>query len=271
MKNKTTNQHYIPQFILKNFISSSKNNKSTYYILNKTNNVIQHKNGSKFICSYKNLYEVNIIDEDNFLENYLSRNEFSWSNTILKIKNKRNLNKKNILNLYEFVTFQLTRTPEILNMFKDTINKINNNYNMNLSESTINDISKLMAIPVNINDDNIHIFFNNLYKCISQKQLYILQINPKINMNAYSFILGCNIPIVMENILFPNNKVITNIYFPISPYQCILLSNNNYIHNNLYINIGIKEINRINTLVFDKNDSLLGYKECLEKYKRKDK
>ena len=31
MKNKTTNQHYIPQFILKNFISSSKNNKSTYY------------------------------------------------------------------------------------------------------------------------------------------------------------------------------------------------------------------------------------------------
>ena len=146
-------------------------------------------------------------------------------------------------------------------MFKDTLNKINNTYDMNLSESIINDISRLMAIPVNINDD-IQIFYNNLYKCISQKQLYILQIRPIINMNVYSFILGCNIPIVMYIL----DKVITDIFFPISPYQCILLSNN-YTKSNLYINIDIKEINKINALMFEKNNLLLGYKECLENLK----
>ena len=76
MKNKTTNQHYIPQFILKNFISSSKNNKSTYYILNKTNNAIQYKNGSKYLCSYKNLYIIININWYSHKPGYIIYNRF---------------------------------------------------------------------------------------------------------------------------------------------------------------------------------------------------
>lgn len=113
----TKNQHYVPQFYLRNF---SSNNKSIvlYRIKGKRPPV---KNAAiKNICSEDYFY-----DRDNSIEAALSQKEDDWSAVLKEIieqKQIRQLTDKT--SLREFVSYQYTRTRGLLNHVSSMVQKL---------------------------------------------------------------------------------------------------------------------------------------------------
>ena len=113
----TKNQHYVPQFYLRNF-SSNKRSIVLYRIKGKRPPV---KNAAiKNICSEDYFY-----DRDNSIEAALSQKEDDWSAVLKEIieqKQIRQLTDKT--SLREFVSYQYTRTRGLLNHVSSMVQKL---------------------------------------------------------------------------------------------------------------------------------------------------
>lgn len=150
----TAKQHYIPQFYLKQFSADGKR----VYQYN-----IQSDCKSTFvpitsICFEKNLYEFQNDSKKpvqiNSIENKLAKYEAIFSETIKSIKSKTS-NKENFYtrcflsenekaSLIFFLTIQILRTPEILNMAQETALKCFKG----ISNSTAYNVALNTCLPV---------------------------------------------------------------------------------------------------------------------------
>ena len=113
----TKNQHYVPQFYLRNF-SSNERSIVLYRIKSKRPPV---RNAAiKNICSEDYFY-----DRDNSIEAALSQREDDWSAVLKEIieqKQIRQLTDKT--SLQEFVSYQYTRTRGLLNHVSSMVQKL---------------------------------------------------------------------------------------------------------------------------------------------------
>lgn len=270
----THNEHYVPKHILKNWESkNNKTNQPIYYLLDTKTLTINHKYSVKNFGYKYNMYEMlkqnNIIDgTENALEKGLGLIETRQGMIIKKIKQGLDLSNDECTFLILCTISQMLRVPKVLEVIENALYKTSKQLNEPVSEDDIKNIAKLIAVPISRIkvDESITQYYIRLIYDISKKYFYILTIKPIVNLQNYSFVCGQDIPVVSITEIFSKNKSNNVLYFPISPRHCLIFSDT-YIQDELYVYININKINGINLVLFEKNDLLLGYKECLENLK----
>lgn len=259
---KTKNQHYISQMILKNFSNSPENSKHKeilqYDIYKKTTRMVDIKGE----CKKRNLYEFKNNDNQscfNYVEKYFSFFERKWSVIFNKIINKKEVSEEEKIYLYLFMTIQFLRTSCNIKVAQDLLKEFSQN------SSTSDDQRKnyillnffgIMGVGEIMQNTFFEEFVNNLkeYTLNIYRSEYPLIIN---NTNIVHFL----------SISDPLNKEKRYSYFiaTISPSVCVILSDNKkermYIDmpkemsmfiNQLVINEQINTNNRY--LLMNKND-----------------
>lgn len=127
----TKNQHYVPQFLLKGFGTSSSVDKISIYDIPRKQTRLNQSVSSVFSQNY-------FYDKDNLVENYLSDNiEGPASVEIEKIKNNDLSSLSSNVELITFFCCQNSRTPEAK---EDALNFINAHFEQMVSKiSELND------------------------------------------------------------------------------------------------------------------------------------
>jgi len=123
----TRKQHYIPQFILRNFSPDKK--KKTINVFNLVDNsfdLVDDSNVDEKLIMLKNRFQKEFFyDTDNIIENFLEAKIETPASEVIKSIVKENnfdlsLDEKS--KLFSFISSLLSRTPEALNQADDMLN-----------------------------------------------------------------------------------------------------------------------------------------------------
>ena len=181
------NQHFVPQFYLRNFSNNDKNIGMFRY---KDKNYISNSS-IKSVAYSKFLY-----GKDGKLEHLLSTLESKWAVIIRKIleSNLYFLTKEDLINLYYFVVISRTRTKKIadenkaiFNYFKERLPKEGiHNSKFNMDQGNFEEAINIPnALPIDVAMKNIDI-------------LYDLDAIIIENRTNYEYIT-CDSPVVLYN------------------------------------------------------------------------
>lgn len=213
MKNITHNQHYVPQFYLRNFSSTSQKSNSkmglAFYQFDK--GLLKENIPIKSICSEEYFY-----DKDGSIENALQVCESIWADAIRDLldENKRDISQETSNTIKTFAIYQYSRTRSTLNYFQKITNELSEAINSIECTSTSDnrEISSTMLLKhcpeliKDILDLSICKIINRSEKAFITSDMPIITINPFAN-NSYGM---SNVGIVL---LFPiSEKMMIGIY-----------------------------------------------------------
>lgn len=217
-KGNKENQHYVPQFYLRNFSDNGKNIGMYRF------------NGEKFIqnASIKSVaYRKYLYGEDGQLENILSLLENKWQRLIKKIINNQSINEILTLSEYksllEFITISQVRTSKLADdyiEYCETMLKANEemrkNHGTNEPSKFDNQFRKLKEIPNAIAILGAHKEGKDLLK-----GLYPLLL---VNKTNYNFIT-CDNPIIQYNQLYRYRNYLNNYGWGSAGIQMFIILN----------------------------------------------
>lgn len=231
MKNHVKNQHYVPQFLLKNFASRDgafiwaydKNEKYS------GQNRIKER-AIKKVASEKFFYDIHNNDPENSYEYVLEEIENNTAPIIaeiIKTKNIKDLSEEQRGTLSLFIVTQILRTRG--NLFQ--------------SESMMESISKHLEEKWNIkmpDIDSKEVWFSTLHKHEIFKEIIMNKIWVLYESNN-SFLISDN-PVTLQNIINRNNIRGTlginspgiEIYLPLSPSFTICMFCEKFFEQNGY-------------------------------------
>lgn len=247
-QNPTVNEHYIPQFYLRNF---SADNKRIYQLDIISGKQTQDPVLIKSICSEKNLYEFK--DEEgkfksrNLIEDSLSKLERVFSNTIKSIRNRAHseesyksacfFSKEEKALLILFIVLQALRLPESI----DTVhNQINSMIKEDISENLLHNTAINYCLPVykklNIEEDHL---INRFLSLFSEMAFIIGKSrNDSIYTSDKPF-----------ELLFDENYKLKSVVFPLSSDMVLYLKPEEQVPNSAYnrlVHLTKGEINYFN-------------------------
>ena len=223
MEQHTKKEHYIPCCYIENWYN--KNNKVWAY------NTQYHKSReytSKQICSIDDLYEGNF--EINLIENDLSRkSEPLLSDVIRKIINHEKITELETHSLIYHALLLLLRSPLLIN---------------NLPEKLNIDKSTYLLGTIPLHENNI-VMTKLLERIGVGKYCYCIELKHKF------FVFNDVCPVLIKNPNIDGFKEEydsdANLYFPISPNMCIIITNK-YNGDNFYVSAVAKYVDYINEL-----------------------
>jgi hypothetical protein len=211
------NQHYIPQFYLKQF--SNNQDRLTVGVFNRKNDVFFAKAPIKGQASKKHFYGKDLI-----IENFFGKHEGQWARVIANITNEWNVLNRNSVEYSSLLTFLGTiamRTPTAINLIQEQFelaDKIISNKHPLTEPLSLNNLEAIresfkMIIPV--------------VKCLSDLDYKIIK-----NESAIPFITSDH-PLVRYNKLYVSKKMKFSktgfstigliIFFPLSSNTMLIL------------------------------------------------
>ncbi|MCG9879633.1 MAG: DUF4238 domain-containing protein [Bacteroidia bacterium] len=116
MANKE-NQHYIPQFYLRNF--SNNDDRKSIGIYNRKNNIFSDSTSIKNQASKKHFY-----GKDEVIENFFAKYEGAWASVLTKITKRGIIVRKNSIEYAQLLTFISTmamRTPTAIDLLMNQL------------------------------------------------------------------------------------------------------------------------------------------------------
>ena len=239
----TNNQHYIPQCYIKNWYNehnkvwgySTKYNKSNEY-------------GAKQICKSSNLYEGNF--KTNLIEHNLrDKSEKLLSDVIKKIINHITLSELEINSLVYHATLLLLRSKLFVENLPDLSGIDKDTYLCGIITLYPNNIVMTKLVE--------HIGVRKYCYCIELKHKF--------------FVFNDICPVCIRNpniIGYKENDPDANLYFPIAPNMCILITNENY-GNTFYIPTVTSYINYINELFINSRCNYIYSQNKIDDYIQK--
>ena len=248
----TVKQHTIPKLILKNWYNIKYNR---YYILDTRTNKVYKKLSLKsfgYINNYYELLEGNKVlsDTANLLEHGLGVFETHEGKLLKKIKNNIILDNNDKILISACVISQILRTPIGMDIISEALSSISN-----FKSEELNNICKLIAVPFHNYDLPAINIYAALMSELLKNDIYILTISPLINLDNTSFLLGLNLPVIGDTDLISKSKTY---YFPISPANCIIISNKECSNHQYMYTTSKEDIDFINSLTLLKNNEVLG-------------
>jgi len=218
--NTAINQHYVPQFLLKNFqIVGKKGKESAIFIFDKSTNK-EYQGPIKSTASERYFYEVK--EYSYTIEDKLGEYESVAGEIVRKIlehKSLKRMTRKEKIIISKFIALQILRVPAMRNSFAAFTDVIDKKFNY--FEST--GMSKPTDVEEKITHCNfilqsVNTFFPFIYNkdwllCESTNEEYIIGDNPVVLNNTFNSARG--------NLGLASNGV--EIYMPISPKYCLLL------------------------------------------------
>lgn len=215
-KGNKKNQHYIPQFYLRNFSSNDKNIGMYRF------------NGKLFVekASIRSVaYRKYLYGEDGALENILSKLETNWSKIIKKIINDESimLSKSEYLILLQFIVVSEARTAKLAedySNFYNTLIGVNNELRIEhgiTKKDIYNEAFNFMK-----NEPNAYAIYESIEN--GSKYLYSLKPVLLINTTRYDFIT-CDNPIIKYNQLYMYRNYLNNYGWGTAGIQMFLIIN----------------------------------------------
>lgn len=214
------NQHYIPQFLLKNFqVINKKGNESAIFIFDKQTSR-EYRSAIKTTAAERYFYEVKA--EQYTIEDKLGEYECITGpiiKDILEKKSIKRITRKEKTILTKFICLQLLRVPAMRSSFFELTKVFEEKFNF-FEESGISkptsDEEKITHCDFILN--NVALIFPFVYNkdwmlCESNSGNYIIGDNPVVLNNTLNKEQG--------NLGIASNGV--EIYLPISPKYCLLL------------------------------------------------
>lgn len=192
-KNIPINQHYVPQFLLRNFSANEKDQVHVYDKLKE----------NKFITSVRNVaaensfYNFEIDGEIKSIESILSKIETNSKNVIKKIKKEKslaNLSRKERVTLAHFMHVQKMRVKnfkeELFHMDQQLIEEfekrgIDPKNVQNFHQMDENEVTKMMNHIILSGEDYIHHYLNKAWLLLKApvSNLFLLSDNPVTMQN----------------------------------------------------------------------------------------
>ena len=240
----TRKQHYIPQFIIRNFqnrIIPETDERVWYY------NTFKHEYYRalpKDICKQDYLYELrnedNSIKENtkNIIEKYLAVFEYNWAKIVKTLPNKVKLSNKYKSHIYHMVATQILRTKETLDFLSEFIQK----EIPTVSKYDADNAARVASLPTGKLNTELNWSLDSIFKLLFKKHISIL------HSKGHHFILNCQRPVLL--LIYRDevkNKDKMKIYFPVSKNICILLTDEKKRH---HIDIKNKDVDFINSRMY---------------------
>lgn len=199
----TVNQHYIPQFYLKQF---SENGKQIYQYNTQTG-ATSTLVPIRSICCEKNLYEFQDKNKmpihTNLIENILMRYEGVFSETIESIKSKASyeenfdtqcfLSSREKALLIFFLSCQILRNPEVINAAKETALEV---FGEAISDNSAHNLALKYCLPIykelnsnnkNLLNSTIRLFEDMSFQIAITDKDQILTSDNAIILHGYNF------------------------------------------------------------------------------------
>ena len=255
-KQITINQHYIPQFILRNFASSQIPYKlEGFYRYDKKNDTEKFlsKEQVKTQCFSKNLYEFildrKIISKENpdrnVIENYLSNLENKWNVTTQKVIKKEEVSNEEKQLLYLLTAIQILRTPEAINFNKEYLK----NVQPSLKEDEAENYAKIASLLLKSGEPEKDFLLRSFYTYLTTFNLSIL-----VSKNN-EFIIGNQRPVLCMLPFEKANKDDALWIFPISKNVCLKFAKKE--EDAFYKIISKNELNFINMQIYENEGNVI--------------
>lgn len=214
------NQHYVPQFLLKNFqIKEKKGKESAIFIFDKVANK-EYQGPIKSTGAERYFYEVK--EQSYTIEDKLGEYESITGEIIRKIlehKGLKRLTRKEKIIISKFLALQILRVPAMRKSFSGFTEAMEEKFNyfesLGVPKPTQNE-EKIAHCDFTLS--SVNTFFPFIYNkdwllCESVSEEYIIGDNPVVLNNTFNRERG--------NLGLASNGV--EIYMPISPRYCLLL------------------------------------------------
>lgn len=216
------NQHYIPQFLLRNFqIPEKKGSEKAIFVFDKST-TNEYQSPIKQAATERYFYEVRTEGSEYSIENELGKYESLTSPIIQKIienKSLKSITRKEKMIVTRFICLQLLRVPVTRNRFSDLAELFEREFDIFKS----NGISK----PTADEDKIAHCDFvlssvTSFAPFIYNKDWLLCE------SHDANYMIGDN-PVVMNNTFNESHRGLglksegIEIYMPISPKYCLLL------------------------------------------------
>lgn len=258
-------QHYIPQFLLRNWSTDSSS--INIYLLN--DNIYKEKVPIVNQAQKKFYY-----GEDQKIENLYSQLESDTAPIIAKIINKTSLSKEDIRVLRHFVAIQNTRTPGRVQDFDDVITKMSKD--LLLKSHKFDEHKKeIEEIKVNINNHQYWQLFMYLKTFLLYADLNFAILESNSNNK---FIIGQDPVVITNKFLTEKNwefstrgigfKGVT-FFLPISPEFMICFYDReaySFIGKKEYYQLNDDEINNLNMFQFLNTENTIYLSKFEEKF-----
>lgn len=216
------NQHYIPQFLLRNFHISEKTGKEkSIFVFDKDTGKV-FKSPIKQAATQRYFYESKIIGKNYSIEPELEKFESAASPIIKKIiKNKglKQITRKEKVILTRFICVQFLRVPATRNKFLDFTEQLHSRFDF----FTKSGINKPDSELEKINHCNFILgTINRFFPLIYNKDWILFESSDS------KFIIGDN-PVVLNNSIYKGRGTLglsslgIEIYVPLSPQYSLLL------------------------------------------------
>ncbi|UTC67896.1 MULTISPECIES: DUF4238 domain-containing protein [unclassified Treponema] len=267
MNNKTKKQHYIPQFILRNW---SDNKSSIKVFLLRDNQIISNApiNGQAQKAFY--------YGKDQKIEKLYGSSEDEASVVIKKIQKREELTKEDIRVLKHFIVVQNTRTPGKIQEFTDSITEMSKELLIK-SHKFDNWKKEIEAAKIELNNYPFWQLLMYLQSFLLFVDLRFLILESK---TTNKFVIGQN-PVIITN-KFLEEKRWTNskkglalkgvtVLLPISPEFVICFYDNesySIIGEKKYHKLTDEEINNLNMYQFVTTENSIYFKEFNEIYNK---
>lgn len=214
------NQHYVPQFLLKNFqIPEKRGRESAIFIFDKTTNN-EYQSAIKQTAAERYFYEVK--EESYNIEDKLGEYESVTGEIVRKIlqnQSIKRLTNKEKVNIAKFIALQIVRVPAMRNRFTE-LNDV-------LEEKFKYFGGRGILKPTETEDKIAHCNFvletvNTFFPFIYNKDWVLCESSDS------NYIIGDN-PVVLNNTINQGRASVglaskgVEIYMPISPKYCLLL------------------------------------------------
>lgn len=215
-------QHYIPQFLLRNFkIKEKKGNEEAIFVFDKSTNR-EYQSPIKKVAAERHFYEVKTETNQYSIENELGKYESITKPIIQKViqnKSIKSITKKEKMILSKFICLQILRVPSTRNNFSDLTEAFAQKFNF----------FEISGIPRPTPEEEKITHCNFVLNEVTTLVPFVYN-KDWILCEAYdsSFIIGDN-PVVMSNTFYKGRGNLglksqgIEIYMPISPEFCLLL------------------------------------------------
>jgi hypothetical protein len=228
MSNKTKNQHFVPQFLLKNFMSS-----------NDVVNIYDSARGKSRPPTSVNcvLAENYFYDKDNSVEHFLRDKVEGPASLIIKQFLPKNedqavpLSQKSKIDVLRFLTVQLNRTPRALNDSLENIDKFFDVLFKEIGELNNFEESVINSVKFKLNDPKDILRMQTIEAALNWPLINDLEWHFIINNTTTDFVISDH-PVVHYNWYLRDSQkmdytAITNrgvqVFLPISPIVTLCL------------------------------------------------
>ena len=271
---KTINQHFVPQFLLKNFTSSSE----TVCIYDSTRGILRPPTSVNRVLAENYFY-----DNDNSVEHFLRDKVEGPASLVLKLFSPKNseqpipLNKHSKIDVLRFLSVQLNRTPMALKDSLDSIDGIFDNLIKELGRLNNFEESAINSVKFELNDPKDILRMQTIEAALHWPLIDDLEWHFIINGTTTDFVISDH-PVVHYNWYLRDSTridytAITNhgvqMFLPISPVVTLCLYDKNIYKlgskNCSYTEVNNEsDINILNALQFRSRDSFIVFGESTQ-------